>query len=386
MFVLLPKPTLFEMTESSTTITFIVTEECQLRCKYCYLVGKNNTNKMSLLVAKHAIDYIFSDPNLCSFDKVIWDFIGGEPLLEIDLIEDIVNYAIETAKKYKHPWKSDYEIRITTNGLLYSSQKVQQFIKRFHNNLSISISIDGNKEKTDASRIFPNGKGSYTSIIKHIKLWREQFPEEGTKMTISHEDLPFVADSVKHLISLNIYTIDINPVLEDVWEPNDEVILENELIKSADYIIDNELFDKVNLTCFNESLGELSTENSSFVYGACGNFSLSIDFAGNFYPCLRFAKFSLRSKKPRTIGNIKDGIKWNLLRPLRSYCTQITSDKCLKCEIRNGCKSCPAENYDSSETGTIFQQQFSFCKMHKAKVRAKNYYFNKLYNKLNSLY
>ena len=72
-------------------VTFIVTKDCQLACKYCYLVGKNSNERMSFDVAKRAIDYILSkeDDKLFNQESVIWDFIGGEPFLEIELIDKI---------------------------------------------------------------------------------------------------------------------------------------------------------------------------------------------------------------------------------------------------------------------------------------------------------
>lgn len=81
------------MTDKERTITFIVTKDCQLVCKYCYLVGKNSNERMTLDVAKKAIDKLTDNPTLFSEPSVVWDFIGGEPLLEIELIKSIVEYA-----------------------------------------------------------------------------------------------------------------------------------------------------------------------------------------------------------------------------------------------------------------------------------------------------
>ena len=75
-------------------ITFIVTKDCQLACKYCYLVGKNVTERMSWETAKIFIDYVLdheNDPDF-AYESVIWDFIGGEPFLEIELIDKICDY------------------------------------------------------------------------------------------------------------------------------------------------------------------------------------------------------------------------------------------------------------------------------------------------------
>ena len=72
-------------------ITFIVTKDCQLACKYCYLVGKNNKERMTFEVAKKAIDYILANPDIFSEEQVGWAFIGGEPLLEYDTLKRITN-------------------------------------------------------------------------------------------------------------------------------------------------------------------------------------------------------------------------------------------------------------------------------------------------------
>ena len=74
-------------------ITFIVTKDCQLACKYCYLVGKNAKERMSFEVAKSFIDYVISHENEPEFatESVVWSFIGGEPFLEIELIDKIVS-------------------------------------------------------------------------------------------------------------------------------------------------------------------------------------------------------------------------------------------------------------------------------------------------------
>lgn len=116
----------------------------------------------------------------------------------------------------------------------------------------------------------------------------------------------------------------------------------------------------------------------------CGaGMMLAVDAAGNFYPCTRFAGYSLRSKKPRIIGNIHDGINQNLLRPFLTLdrCTQ-SPQKCIDCEVASGCAWCQGENYDAADTNTIYQRSTIICKMHKARVRANNYYWNKLYRKL----
>lgn len=72
---------------SERTFTFIVTEACQLRCKYCYLIGKNYAHKMTFGVARKAIDYIFAEPFLQNVDKVVFDFMAASRCLKLNLFQ-----------------------------------------------------------------------------------------------------------------------------------------------------------------------------------------------------------------------------------------------------------------------------------------------------------
>ena len=113
---------------------------------------------------------------------------------------------------------------------------------------------------------------------------------------------------------------------------------------------------------------------------------LAIDAAGNFYPCTRFAAYSLRSKQPIIIGNIQSGIDKDKLRPFLTLDRTTQSPReCIECEVASGCAWCQGENYDAADTPTIFQRSTAICKMHKSRVRANNYYWNKLFRKLELL-
>ncbi len=112
------------------SITVIVTKDCQLACKYCYLVGKNNKERMTWDVARKALDYILNHEEMFPEGSVVWDFIGGEPLLEVDLIDKICDYIKVELYRRNHHWFNNYQFALTTNGLNYDSEKVQKFIKK----------------------------------------------------------------------------------------------------------------------------------------------------------------------------------------------------------------------------------------------------------------
>mgnify|MGYP003292906840 CR=1 FL=1 len=365
----------------SKNITFIVTQDCQLACKYCYEIGKNNNAKMTWEVAKQSIDYILSHEEDFPEESVIWDFIGGEPFLEIDLINKICDYVKLEMFNKNHRWFNSYRFNFSTNGINYNNEKVQNFIKKNIKHLSIGISIDGTAKKHDLNRVYKNtGKGSYADVVKNIPLWLQQFPQGATKVTVSRNDLPFIYESVLHLFSLGIHEVNINCVFEDVWQDGDDARFENQLMQLADAIIENRLYENNVCSFFSEHIGHPLTNNQNW----CGaGKMLSIDAAGNFYPCTRFAQYSLREKKAWIIGNIHDGIDKNKLRPFLTLdrCTQ-SQQECIDCEVAEGCAWCQGENYDAADTHTIFQRTTAICKMHKARVRANNYYWNKLYRKL----
>lgn len=367
----------------SRNITFIVTKDCQLACKYCYLVGKNNKERMTFDVAKQAIDYILSHDEDFREESVVWDFIGGEPFLEIDLIDKICDYIKTELFNRNHRWFNSYRFSFSTNGINYHEEKVQRFIEKNKSHLSIGITIDGTEMKHDLNRVYKHSeKGSYNDVVKNIPLWLEQFPGSATKVTVSSPDIPYIKESVLHLFSLGIHEVNINCVFENVWKDGDEVLLESQLMELADEIIDKRLFEKYACSFFMEHIGKPLDPMDNQNWCGSGKM-LSIDAEGNYYPCTRFAQYSLRSKKARIIGNIKDGIDKNKLRPYLSLDRKTqSSEECYNCEVASGCAWCQAENYDCADTNTIYQRSTAICKMHKARVRANNYYWNKLFRKL----
>ncbi len=370
--------------KSVKNIIFIVTKECQLACKYCYLVGKNSNEKMTWEIGKQTIDYILNE--FSQSKGIILDFIGGEPFLEIELIDRICDYFKVEAYKRDLACFNNYRFNVSTNGINYNSPKVQEFICKNKKHVSIGITIDGTKRKHDLNRIWKGTnkeRGSYDDVVKNIPLWLEQIPNAETKVTISSADIPYIKESVLHLYSLGIHEVNINCVFEDVWKEGDDRLFEEQLIELADAIIDGGYYKDYVCSFFTEHIGKpmnMQLENQNW----CGaGKMLAVDAEGNFYPCMRFAKYSLRSKDALIIGNVHDGIDKNKLRPFLTLdrCTQ-SKQECIDCEVASGCAWCQGENYDAADTPTIYQRSTAICKMHKARVRANNYYWNKLYRKL----
>lgn len=364
------------------TITFIVTGDCNLRCKYCYITEKEK-RKMDFQIAKKFIDYLLSGKVHRSKNVVI-EFIGGEPLLEIDLIDQIADYFKLQTYKLNDDWFYNYRFSLCSNGLLYADERVQHFINKNRNKMSFSISIDGNKYKHDMNRVKADGTGSYDDIMKILPLWKEQFPLS-TKATFSSGDIKYLKESIIDLWNNDIYDVAANVVFEDVWKEGDDTELEYQLKSLADYVIDNNLWaDGRICTFFFDNLGGYYSE-SNLCSAHCGaGKMLAVDYRGLIYPCIRFEQKSLNLHNSVAIGNVWDGIDREKVRPFILVDNKHISDhECLDCPIANGCGYCQGNNYDNSKEGTIFNRAKFICKMHKARVRANEYFFSRLYNEKN---
>lgn len=368
------------------TITFGVTEACDLRCRYCYMTGKNSNSRMNFETAKKAVDFVLSEENGYFKDKdsVIWDFIGGEPFLEVELIDKICDYIKLETYKLNHKWFNSYRFSFATNGLTYDALAVQKYIEKNKRHVSIGISVDGNKIKHDAQRVRADGTGSFDDVVRVVPLWIKQFPDAMTKATFAHDDLIHIKDSIIALWNMGIKTVAANVVFEDVWEEGDAEIYETQLTELADYILENELWNEYSVRFFDPNVGfPMNKEELYRNYCGAGHM-LSIDHKGDIYPCIRFTPFTLNNSGGYKIGDIYNGINEDLVRPFRNLITKNQSpEKCLDCSVSVGCAWCTGYNYDDAEGKTVFNRAVYLCDMWKANMRANEYFWEKLSNKLN---
>lgn len=358
------------------TVTFIVTEDCNLRCTYCYLCGKNQANRMSFETARRGIDLILSKSSV--YDSIILEFIGGEPFLEIDLIDEITEYWKFLLLDAGHKWFGNFRFSISTNGTLYGSDSVQRWLNKNKELISVGITVDGTPEKHDATRVYTNGKGSYDSVVANVPLWLEQFPNASTKATFSPACVRYLCDSILHLWGLGIKEIAANVVFEDVWKPEDVDSYREQLHRLADTIITEGLWKEHNCTFFSDTMGRPHPVSENQNWCGAGKM-LAIGATGILYPCLRFAKYSLARQPARTIGHVDSGLDTDRIRAFRALTRYSQSPaKCLTCEIASGCAWCQACNYDTADTTTIYQRSLSLCEMHRARVEANEYYWKRL--------
>lgn len=369
-------------------ITFQITDDCNLCCSYCYQHNKGH-HKMPFEVAKKLIDEILTnDKSINSYVKsenaigIVLEFIGGEPFLEVDLIDKIIYYFIEKCIILHHPWIDRFRVSICSNGVLYFTPKVQEFIKKHQTHLSFTISIDGNKTLHDACRVFPDGTGSYDLAIKAAKHYRKYYDAIlSSKMTLSPDNINFVFPALVNLWENEYNFIYCNCIYEKGWTTEHAKILYYELKKVADYLLNNHLERIKGTSILNLDLSQQKNISDKNFCGGDGNM-LAVDYKGDLYPCLRYMESSIgQSQLPYIIGNVNDGIGYNqqtkdMIAGLDvSYQSQ-SPQECLDCPVSSECGWCSALNYQ--EFGTINKRTTYTCLMHKARVLANYYYQNKM--------
>lgn len=374
--------------EKTRTITFQITDDCNLCCSYCYQINKGH-HKMPFGIAKTLIDELLHNDKLIeNYVKsknslgVILEFIGGEPLLEVDLIDQIIDYFIEQCITLHHPWIDRFRVSICSNGVLYFTPKVQEFIKKHQTHLSFSISIDGNKKLHDTCRIFPDGTGSYDLAIKAAKHYMKHYDKNlGSKMTLSIDNINYTFLALVNLWENGYNYIHANCVYEKGWTIEHARVLYNELKKVTDYLLNNHLEKIKGTSILNLDLSQQKNISDQNFCGGNGNM-LAVDYKGDLYPCLRYMESSIgKNQLPYIIGNVDDGIGYNqqtkdMIAGLDvTYKSQSPQD-CIECPVSSECGWCSALNYQ--EFGTINKRTTYTCLMHKARVLANYYYQNKI--------
>ena len=363
-------------------ITFCVTEQCNFRCKYCYMYKKNGTHVMSADTAKRAVDFILKQKP--KYPAAAWNFIGGEATLEMDLIDEITDYIKIQLYETNHEWFGQSVFNIETNGYLYNSEAVQNYRIKNGSAVQFAITIDGTKEKHDLSRVLIDGSGTYDVVEKNIQLWIKQIPgPKTTKSTFSSNDLPFLFSSIVNLWNLGIEYIAANVVFEDVWKEGDCAVYENQLMMLADYIIEHKLWNKYSVRFFDPRVGH-PIDSSRRKLNFCGTGKMiTVGPDGSLFPCIRFLDFCM-SKSPKgfPIGNVFDGFDDDSLNLFHKLSIESVSDsECLECPIALGCMSCTGNCYDDTKGLTLFQRTKYHCDMQKIQTKA-NQYFWKQYSKV----
>ena len=375
------------------SITIQVTEDCNLRCSYCYQHDKTPF-KLDINTGKKFIDLILaSDERSNKYIQstecagVVLDFIGGEPFLEIDTIDILTDYFINKMIELNHPWLNRFRISIGSNGLLYFTDKVQKYIKKNANHLSLTITVDGNKKLHDMCRLDADGNGSYDRAVAAAQDYTKRYGIAiGTKATLSPQNVQYTAEALIDFISNNEKIININCVYEKGWEIEHARILYQQLKQVANYVLEHNLQDDCYISILDWIAGTKHTHDGPWCGGS--GLMIALDVHGDIYPCIRYTPSSVGQNHEKfKIGDVDHGFIYNEEQEERLKCmaciTRRSQDEktehCLDCPISMGCGDCAAYSYEVF--GEVGHRTTYICDMHKARCLAQVYYRHKAWQK-----
>lgn len=374
------------------TVTFQVTDKCNLACTYCYQINKS-VRRMKFEDAKLFIDKLLSGEDgfneyvsVKNSPGIVIEFIGGEPFLEVDLIDQIVDYFRLRTIELNHSWADKFCISICSNGVLYTDPKVQKFLQKNKDCISFSVTLDGNKELHDACRVFPDGRGSYDLAEYATQDWMNRGYYMGSKITISPDNLPYIYDALMHIVGLGYTEVNANCVYEAEWTDEQAGQLYHLMKKFADFMLSDNKYKLLDCSLYQSTLGHPKEETD--LQNWCGGTGsmLSMDPDGWLFPCIRYMESSLgASRAPMRIGNVHTGLATcqkdkDCVACLNAIDRRTQStDECFYCPIAEGCSWCSAWNYQ--KYGTADHRDTNICKTHRGRVLANVYYWNQYYKK-----
>ncbi|MCD8295772.1 MAG: thioether cross-link-forming SCIFF peptide maturase [Clostridia bacterium] len=318
-----------------------ICHDCNLRCRYCFAdEGAYHAERefMSEETAKKAIDFLIANSGNRRILEA--DFFGGEPLMCLQTIKNVVAYAREQEKIYG----KKFLFTTTTNALLLDDDAIDFFNREMEN---VVLSLDGRKEVHDAIRKTKNGKGSFDLVIDNIRKFVRM---RGTKNyyvrgTFTAKNLDFSKD-VLFIADQGFDSISMEPVVTDI---DDLAIKEEHLerIKGEYETLCREYLKRYkegngfNFFHFNVDLeGGVCLQKKISACGA-GNEYLSVVPSGDLYPCHQFA-----GEKPFYMGNVYDGKIDEELRAKFAEACLYTRKGCEGCFARFICSGgCPANNF-----------------------------------------
>ena len=187
-----------------------IAHDCNLACKYCFAEeGEYHGRRamMSFEVGKKALDFLVA--NSGSRVNLEVDFFGGEPLMNWDVVKQLVEYG-RSLEESNH---KKFRFTLTTNGVLLNDEIMEYLNKEMSN---VVLSLDGRKEVNDRMRPFRTGKGSYDLIVPKFQKLAESRNQSNyyVRGTFTRDNLDFSED-VKHFADLGFKQMSIEPVVAE---------------------------------------------------------------------------------------------------------------------------------------------------------------------------
>ncbi len=317
-----------------------ISHDCNLACTYCFAGGGNycgEKGNMPLEVAKAAVDFLMRKSG--KIKNLEMDFFGGEPLLNLGVVKETVEYAKARAAEHG----KNIKFTLTTNTLLLDDETTRFLNEEMDN---VVLSIDGRPEIHDAVRKTRNGKGSFAPVLEHCKKFRSVRGDKSyyVRGTFTAKNLDF-AEDVLFLNDQGFDQISIEPVVLDAGDPlalSEEHLekINSEYERLAIEYVKRRRTDKwFNFFHFMIDLKGGPCLKKRLTGCGAGNNYLAVTPNGNIYPCHRFAE-NLEYK----LGNVFEGTLDNELRAKFSHSNLLTKPDCEGCFAKYICSGGCAAN------------------------------------------
>ena len=319
-----------------------VSHDCNLRCKYCFAsTGDFGTGRklMPLEVGIAAIDFLLE--HSIGRENLEVDFFGGEPLMNCDVVKEIVAYG----RSLEETHDKKFRFTLTTNGVLLNDD-IMEFANKEMDN--VVLSLDGRKEVNDKMRPFRNGKGSYDLIVPKFQKLAESRNQEKyyIRGTFTRNNLDFSND-VLHFADLGFEQISIEPVVGEDTDPyairkEDLPKIFEEYDKLAKIMVERERSGR-GFTFFHFMIDLEGGPCVSKRLSGCGSGTeyLAVTPWGDLYPCHQFV-----GQEEFLMGNVDEGITRPEIRCDFSKCNVYTKESCKDCFARFYCSGgCAANAY-----------------------------------------
>lgn len=340
-----------------------IAHDCNLACKYCFAEEGEYHGRRALMsyeVGKKALDFLIANSgNRINLEV---DFFGGEPLMNWNVVKQLVEYgrSQETIHKKK------FRFTLTTNGVLLN-EEVMEFCNREMSN--VVLSLDGRKEVNDQMRPFRNGKGSYDLIVPKFQKFAESRHQTNyyVRGTFTRDNLDFSKDVI-HFADLGFKQMSVEPVVGLPEEPY--AIREEDLPKimeEYDNLAKEFIKRKKEGRGFNFFHFMIDLEQGPCVakrLSGCGSGTeyLAVTPWGDLYPCHQFV-----GEEAYLLGNVEDGIVRKDICDEFKLCNVYAKEKCQECFAKFYCSGgCAANSYKFH--GSITDAYDIGCEMERKRV------------------
>ncbi len=310
-----------------------VAHDCNLKCSYCFASQgnfKGERSLMSLEVGKKALKFLAK--NSGNRRNLEVDFFGGEPLMNFQLVKDLVSYGREIEETYN----KKFRFTITTNGVLLDEDKMD-FINENMDN--VVLSLDGRKEINDNMRKTISGEGSYDIILPKFKRMVEKRGDKDyyIRGTFTSKNIDFSKDALD-FYNNGFKKISIEPVVTSeemdyaLREEHLKDILEEYEKFSRDYIDIKKKDKDFYFFHYMIDLDQGPCIIKRSIGCGAGSEYVAVTPEGELYPCHQFV-----GEKEFLIGNLDDGIINTELRDKFKNSNVFTKEECSECWARFYC-------------------------------------------------